>query len=366
MKSRSRRRALGALGALPLWMLGHAARAQGAGDAFAVPRALGYLPWWMARGLHALSWQAFDRLALFDAAVQPDGSVFARDWPEHLAAIRERSGLAIDLALTILNEREFERLFANAAARERLLRAALRWCEAPGLAGLQLDFEGYGAAHPDAVAGFREWLEALDAARRRVGKTLSVFYAADDAFAPYDGVAAKRIDYWVAQIYDAHWSGSKVTGPLVTRAPANQVAVPRALGRLAALGVERRRVLLSVPLYGWEWPSESAAPGAAVRGAARLLTFAETPQALMPNDRRVATELAKRHGVRRDGEHTPYYAYRDGSGWIQGWYEDSASLSQKLAPEREQGYAGLAFFAMGYDKGELVDAMLRWWRPAQR
>ncbi|OLE19544.1 MAG: hypothetical protein AUG50_03460 [Betaproteobacteria bacterium 13_1_20CM_3_63_8] len=65
-----------------------------------------------------------------------------------------------------------------------------------------------------------------------------------------------------------------------------------------------------------------------------------------------------------DREHTPYYAYRNGTHWIQGWYEDLPSLMRKLTPERTQGYAGLAFFPLGYDKGELIEAMLRWWRSA--
>ena len=123
-------------------------------------------------------------------------------------------------------------------------------------------------------------------------------------------------------------------------------------------------MLLSVPLYGWEWPSESETPGARARGKASLLTYAETPQPLMPNDRLVATELARQHGLRRDREHTPYYAYRNGTHWIQGWYEDLPSLMRKLTPERTQGYAGLAFFPLGYDKGEVIEAMLRWWRSA--
>jgi hypothetical protein len=38
------------------------------------------------------------------------------------------------------------------------------------------------------------------------------------------------------------------------------------------------------------------------------------------------------------------------------------SLTHKLASERSRGYAGLAFFPVGYDEGEIVQAMLRWWR----
>jgi spore germination protein YaaH len=126
--------------------------------------------------------------------------------------------------------------------------------------------------------------------------------------------------------------------------------------------VPRNKLLLSVPLYGWQWPSESEQPGAAALGKGRLLTFAPTPRSLMPNDRLAASELAKLHGLRRDGEHTPYYAYRDGERWLQGWYEDLASLTRKFAPERSGGYAGLAFFPLGYDQGGIVKAMLRWWR----
>ena len=81
----------------------------------------------------------------------------------------------------------------------------------------------------------------------------------------------------------------------------------------------------------------------------------------MPNDRLAASALAREHGLRRDAEETPYYAYADGAHWKQGWYEDVRSLTRKLARERTQGYAGLAFFPLGYDKGEIVEPMLRWW-----
>lgn len=329
------------------------------------PRALGYLPWWMAPGWQTIAWNGLDRLVLFDAPIGSDGRVLSRDWLQRapgLSAHAARSGIPLDIAMTLFKQSEFDQVFADQAACDRLLEHASRWLEQAFVAGLHVDVEGYSAPHPKAVAGFRGWLAALDERRREAGKGLSAFFPASDSFAVYDAASARRIDYWVAQLYDAHWVESKVTGPLITRDEGNPVAIPRALARLSALGVGRRSVLLSVPLYGWEWPSESDRPGAAARGRARLLTYAPTPESLMPEDRLAATELARLHGLRREREHTPYYAYRDGEHWVQGWFEDVASLTRKLAPERGQGYAGLAFFALGYDKGEIVEAMLRWWR----
>jgi glycosyl hydrolase family 18 (putative chitinase) len=353
---------LQALVALPFSLL----RYRDAKAAGTTPRALGYLPWWMAAGWQAMPLKQLDRVVLFDAPVQRGGTLLERNWAaQGLIAHAKDIGLKLDLALTLLNESEFNALFGDAAARSRLLSNCLRALDAPHVAGLHLDIEGYAAASPNAVRGFREWLLMLDDARRRAGKGLSAFFPASDSFSVYDGTGATRMDYWVAQLYDAHWPESKVTGPLVTRVPGNPVAVPRALARLTGLGIPRELIMLSVPLYGWQWSSEGEHPGAAARGRAKLLSYAETPKELMPNDRLAAAELAQQHGLRRDGEHTPYYAHRDGDHWVQGWYEDFPSLTRKLAPERGRRYAGLAFFPLGYDKGEVVEAMLRWWRPPQ-
>lgn len=327
-----------------------------------VPRALGYVPWWMAAAWEGLPLNSLERIVLFDSPIEKDGRLVDREWLKRVPALANASA---ELALTSFGERHFEEVFGDGARRARLLAEALLQLEQPYVSGLHLDIEGYAQAAPEALAGFRAWLAQLDGRRRALGKTLSAFFPASESFAPYDADAAQRVDYWVAQLYDAHWPESAATGPLVTRRADHPVAVPRALARLAALGVAREAVLLSVPLYGWEWPSDSEHPGAAALGRARLLTYHETPPALMPNDRLAATTLAKRHGLRRDAEETPYYAYRDGGQWRQGWFEDLRSLTRKLAPERAQGYAGLAFFPLGYDKGEIVDAMLAWWKAGR-
>jgi hypothetical protein len=357
---------LQALSALSFWQTAGPARAQDGGK---LPTALGYLPWWMAAGWQGLPWNRIDRVVLFDAPIQRDGGLLDREWTKRapgLAAHATAAGVPMDVALTLVEDGEFDRVFGESRARRRLLSSALRWIDQPFVAGLHLDVEGFSAARPAAIGGFREWLHQLDERRRQAGKGLSAFFPASDKFTPYDSANASRIDYWVAQVYDAHWAESKATGPLVTRLRDNPVAVQRALARLQALGVARSSVLLSVPLYGWEWPSDSERPAAATHGRAKLLTFAETPESLMPEDRLAATLLAQRHGLRRDAEDTPYYAYRSGAHWVQGWYEDVTSLTRKLGPERRQGYAGLAFFALGYDKGEIVEALLRWWRSTER
>jgi len=328
----------------------------------AAPRAVGYLPWWMADGTSAMPLARLERIVLFDAPVAADGGLDSREWLKRGAALAGQAPL--EIALTLLKEGEFERVFGPSSSRDRLYDGCSHLLEQPFVAGVHLDFEAYEDMAPAAIAGFRAWLARLAASAAAAGKVISAFLPASDAFRAFDVASARHIGWWVAQLYDAHWAESPTTGPLVTRSEANPVAIPRTRARLAALGVPRERVSLSVPLYGWQWMCDSERPGARTRGKGRLLTFAETPSELMPNDRLAASVLAARHGLRRDRERTPYYAHRDGTLWVQGWYEDMESLTQKLAPERAAGYAGLAFFPLGYDKGEIVEALMRWWRAA--
>src|SRR3954468_18586680 len=345
-----RRRLLASAVTAPLWTLTGAVAAPQA-----APRALGYVPWWMAAAWREMPLAQLDRLVLFEVTVQRDGGVKDNDWPARageIAAYAREHSVPIDVALTVHGAGVFNEIFRNARARLALAEQCKRWMDESFVAGLHLDVEGYAVADKAAIAGFRDWLGALDANRKKAQKGLSAFFPADDQFTPYDPASAARVDHWVAQIYDAHSVDAKKTGPVVTRSPANEVGIRRSLARLERLRIARRAILLSVPLYGWEWRAAAATPGARIIGDGRLLTYAETPARLMPDDRKVATDLARQHGLRRDAEHTPYYSYADDGAWVQGWYEDMESLTGKLAPERGRGY-GLAFFPLGYDRNAI-------------
>lgn len=344
------------------------AQAAAAGADARLPRAVGYLPWWIARAWPSIDLEPLDRVLLFDAPVEADGAIADRQWPSlvpGLLDLAQRRRLPIDVVVSVLDRGRLE-VFRAPESRQRLLANALALLREPYVSGLHIDVEAFEDVDPAVVAGFRNWLQALDHHRRGAGKGLSAFFPASDRFEPYDPASAGRMDYWVAQLYDAHWKGSETSGPIVTRREANPVAVPRALARLQRAGIRREATLLSIPLYGIEWSTEQEHPGARTLGEGRLLTYAGTPAELMPNDRLVAMDLARRHGLRRDGERTPHYAYRDGSRWVQGWFEDAESLAYKIASERTAGYGGLAFFALGYDSGEVVRRMLEWWRAAAR
>src|SRR5437763_10292846 len=131
----SRRRALkaAALLALP----GTLARAQ----AVPPPAVLGYLPWWMAAGWRDFRLERFNRLVLFDAPIGADGALERRQWQKLARGLVEHAqarSIGLELALTLVGEGDFERVFAHATPRERLLGECTRYLDEAMLAGLHL------------------------------------------------------------------------------------------------------------------------------------------------------------------------------------------------------------------------------------
>jgi spore germination protein YaaH len=130
-------------------------------------------------------------------------------------------------------------------------------------------------------------------------------------------------------------------------------------------GVPPARIVFSTPLYGYEWPTVSGEPRAATRGPGAIVTFAPLPSALLPDLRVSALARAVEHGLRREPEtRTPWYAFKDGSGWRQGWFDDAASLAPRLDFVRAGGYRGVALFVLGYDGGLVLETMQSRFREA--
>ncbi len=139
-----------------------------------------------------------------------------------------------------------------------------------------------------------------------------------------------------------------------------RVTWERTLEHYLRLGAPRHKIIFGVPLYGYEWPTESAAVGARTLGKGREITYAVLDAQLLPNIRIGARSQAALHGLRRDAASgSPYYAYQEPSGgWRQGWFEDERSLTAMFDFVKRQQLAGIAVFPVGYDDGAF-DALLR-------
>ncbi|MBI4756681.1 MAG: hypothetical protein HY778_14940 [Betaproteobacteria bacterium] len=340
-------------------------------DPLPPPRAAAYHAWWMGGQWHATPWRRMDRLFFF--AVEADGRgsiVNARGWPERWRDLSESTraaGIPLDVTLTVLGDQDVSALFSDPQRVLRLTEETALLLEAAPGVGLHLDVEAFGTLAPAAIAGYRRFVRDL---RRRIlalprRVAFSGFIVAGTAGAAlHDRQTLELFDFCVVQGYDSYEAGSERSGPVAALRGPHPATWESALKHLTDLGLSPQRMLFSVPLYAYEWPTRGPEPGSATRGKGRMIPYGPVPVELLKHDGASVVSRTDRHGSRRDElSGSPYYVFEDKTGWHQGWYEDEPSLRQKLEFARSAGVSGAALFVLGYDDNRLADIVIDMVQP---
>jgi spore germination protein len=326
-----------------------------------------YSVWWLPDGWRNAPLRDIDRLFFFELKVNSNGEIAERNgWPEKWVDLRlavKQKNTPLDLTLTLFDPATFTSLFTSTEATQRLLEEAVSLARQDGVAGLQLDFEIYTAIAPETLTRYRSFVRELSNRLRRQSpsRNLSIFFPIGGESALYDATTLKLVNHVVLQGYDAHWKGSKTAGPL-SPLNGNEVATwKKAVAQGVALGVPKARMLLSFPLYGYEWEVKGQTPRSETIGSGITTSFALLPDGLLPDIQFNIIERVKKYGATHDPvSGSSYYQFKRKNGeLVEGWFEDVRSLKRKSDYLEDEKLGGLAFFPLGYDGGQLIDSFMR-------
>lgn len=332
------------------------------------PQVWGYYPWWLGDHWRARDLSLYDRLKFFEVEIGAEGQIGQRNgWQQRWAGLQEATrsrALPLDVTVTMFSSARFEHIFASPQRRRALLIELLRL--AVGAQGIHLDVEIFDSVSAEALSGYRAFCAELRSGLSGQGgsKVLTAFGVMGSVVDLYDRAALARLDYIVVQGYDSHHLASPQSGPVAPLRGPYEITWESTLAHYLQLGAPRHKIVFGVPLYGYEWPTESAVVGARTLGKGREMTYATLDARLMPDIRIGARSQASLHGLRRDSASgSPYYAYREPSGsWRQGWFEDEVSLEAKFEFVKQQRLAGIAVFPVGYDDGAFDELLRRSFR----
>ena len=330
------------------------------------PFLSGYHAYWAEDAWKDHPLDALDELFFFEVEVAADGHVLdTHGWPDGWRALVDRAveeGVQVVPTVSMHDARAFEALFSDARRTERLVETLLDLIvSSPEISGLHLDMEVFQPVPLDVRDGYTAFVARLaEAMRSRHPRlSLSVFVLAFDDDDAYNERALGQIaDFVVVQGYDYHSRGSANAGPVAAVAGWGRLNWETVLRRFDELGVPRDKMVMGVPLYGYEWPVHSSEPGAKTRGPGVIVPLT-APEGVRPELPR-ALSRAQEHGTHRDAvSGSPYYVYRTDEGWWQGWYEDEESLRRKYAFVQENGLGGIALFPLAYGTEALWEQIRR-------
>lgn len=152
-------------------------------------------------------------------------------------------------------------------------------------------------------------------------------------------------DSIILMTYDYHYTGSYLAGPVAPLSGAGTITdfdVKTAVFEALKI-VPSRKIILGIPLYGYEWDTASDIPGASVvPGTGKTASNARIAQVLTTC---TTCELG------RDTVSNEAYIIQKFTGYSsQIFYEDARSIQTKISLANDYSLGGVAVWALGYEE----------------
>ncbi len=214
-------------------------------------------------------------------------------------------------------------LLESPLSSRRAMESMLALCETEGFDGINLDFEG---VPPKDRQDYTSFVGQLASLLHRYGYYLTLSVPAETQDEPgnswtgaYDYRAlGKEADLVMVMAYDQHYAGGSA-GPIDSTAWVQQVA------NFSARTIPPRRVVLGIPLYGYDWGGSSTAQG---------LSFAAYRQ------------LALQHGESPSAQDLVYW--QDGVRHI-AYYAGLSDFESKIRLASSYGLRGIVLWRLGLE-----------------
>ncbi len=318
-----------------------------------VREVMGYLPYWSysaSQPYQPLRWDLLTILAWFSVEMDADGSIGnRRGWGgATTAAIVEeahRHGVKVIVTITNFDDDAIATIVGSAANRQRAIASCLALMADHDADGINIDFEFVPRSAKQDFVTFMTELKAAVRAAQPNGHEGHVSLAGPAV--DWNGAYAYRAllentDGIMVMAYGYHWSGGNPgpNSPLETGDLWRSRSISWTVEDYAEFGGEENldKVLIGLPWYGRSWEvANTTIPGTKIgNGSAKFYRIAE-PEALAAGK---SWEPIAR---------SAWYHQTSSGKLYQIWYDDEASLTEKIAWIDARGVGGIGIWALGYE-----------------
>jgi spore germination protein len=280
--------------------------------------------------------------------LRADGTIEALSDPTADSFLRQSGITVVPMIKNVPRWNDFTPLIADPVQRSAVITRLARLVEERGYSGIHIDFEAVNAGDAPHLTAF---MRELAAQLRPRGKLVTQAVVARTSDTPttwggaYDYPALAEVnDYIVVMAYDFHYAGGS-PGPV-----GPYTWVQRVVSYLTTR-VPREKLILGIPLYGYDWNVTAGPPARSVR-----------------YDQ--VRELLRRPGASSGYDETEKEAwirYTDDQGQQhEVWHADARSVAARVDLALDRGLAGVALWRLGHEDPAVWDDLARLNTPATR
>lgn len=336
------------------------------------PQIIGFQPFWLLKKADRSYRPFINTFTYFGLTLDSDGTILKLVNPQEeepgwttlrLKSFEEKlnqakkSHLKLSLLVHQSDEASISALLENPKKHaQNLINDAAPLMKKYGFTDFNLDIESFKKASESAQQKMTAFVkEVKKGANENNLGTLTVEVNPTALIKPQliDAEEIGKIaDFLVLMAYDFHYINSYLAGPVAPVGGVGKVReydVEQALKELLNI-VPKEKIILGIPLYGYEWETLSDAPGApTIPGGGSTASHRRVSEFLISCDncRQIIDDDSKQ----------PYVIFPEESFFHQIYYENEQSLKEKLALVKKYKIAGIALWALGYEGENILDSL---------
>ncbi len=336
------------------------------------PQVVGFLPYWLLDKANKPYEQYLTTLTYFGLALDHDGTVVKLVNPQeqepgwtalngdtYKSRMTDAKTKNLKQSLLVISGDDgviSDMMQDPQASAKNLMGDVVPIMKEQGFTDLNLDIESFMTASDSSRANFTEFVKTVkdELVNQQLG-TLTIDLIPISLVKPmlYDAKALGKIaDSVVLMTYDYHYTGSYTAGAIAPIAGAGvtieydvETAVKEALKVMP-----KEKVLLGIPLYGYEWETiNNATESATIPEGSSTASTERVAEILKDctNCTRGIDPLSKE----------PYVIYPENDYFNEIYYEDEASMKEKIALAQKYNLGGIALWALGYEDDTILNPL---------
>lgn len=336
---------------------------------------IGFLPYWLISKADKEYTKYLTTLAYFSLSVNEDGTIQkftnpGETEPGYLSLTRgkvddflesaKNNNLTISLVIFGADDDKITALLEDPEqSAKNLMNDVNPIMDEYGFTDLNIDIEQVGNASPSAKIKYTQFVKKVsEILKTKNDRTLSICVYASSFIKETNLVDIKNVeplvDKMIVMAYDYHFIGSNVTGAVAPGEGGGTISefdVETSV-RTGLTMVPSEKIILGIPLYGYEWETIRNVPRSAV-----------IPGTGMTISNRRAEELLAKcatcSAIFEETDKENYIIYKnDQTGnFHQAFFPGIKSTEYKIKLAKDYKIGGLALWALGYEGNSILEPL---------
>lgn len=332
-------------------------------------QVIGFLPYWLISQTQPSYTNLITNLTYFGLTIGPDGhlvkllnpqeeepgwTTFKQDRLQNIFTKAQKDKIDTSLLIFTSNEEDISNIInSSSISAKNLMTDIIPLMKTGGFNSLNLDIESFQEASLSTQLKYAEFLQEIKKILSENNiNTLTVDITPESLIKPRLtnlSLISQIADYIVLMTYDYHYLHSLLTGPVAPIGGANLIReydVETAI-KLALEKIPAEKIILGVPLYGYEWETLTPQPIAGVIPNSGKVASVKKISKILSSCSQCLT------GVEETSQE-PYLIIPEGLYFRQIFYENQESLTKKLALVKKYHLGGMALWALGYEDNTIL------------